>query len=53
MIGFIRSRLNERSTWLLFGAGVAAAAELREPWSYVAMAVSVIAALIPDGAVKP
>ena len=52
MTAYIRRRLNERSTWLLLGAGVAAASELREPWSYVAMVVSVIAALIPDGAVK-
>ena len=52
MIGYLRNRINERSTWLLFGAGVAAASELREPWSYVAVAMSVIAALIPDGVIK-
>lgn len=52
MINFIRSRFNERSTWLLIGAGVAAASELREPWSVVSVVVAVVAALIPDGPVK-
>ena len=52
MISFFRERLNERSTWLLIGAGVAAASELREPWSIVSVVVAVVAALIPDGAVK-
>lgn len=52
MISFVRSRLNERSTWLLVGAGVAAASELREPWSIVSVIVAVVAALIPDGQVK-
>jgi hypothetical protein len=52
MIGFLRERFNERSTWLLIGAGVAAASELREPWSIVSVVVATIAALIPDGPLK-
>ena len=46
MIGFIKARLSERSTWLLIGAGVTAASALPEPWSYVSMAVGAIAAMI-------
>lgn len=52
MIGFVKARLSERSTWLLIGAGVTAASTLPEPWSYVSMAVGVIAALVPDGSIK-
>jgi hypothetical protein len=52
MISFLRGRFNERSTWLLIGAGVAAASELREPWSVVSVVVAVVAALIPDGPLK-
>jgi hypothetical protein len=52
VIGYIRARLNERSTWLMIGAGVAGAAALMSPWSYVAAAIGVIAALVPDGEVK-
>lgn len=52
MIQFIKSRLNERSTWLLIGTGIAAASALPAPWSYMSMAVGVIAALVPDGSVS-
>jgi hypothetical protein len=52
MINFLRKRLNERSTWLLIGMGIAAASQLREPWSIVSVVVATIAALIPDGPVK-
>jgi hypothetical protein len=52
MIHYIRARLQERSTWLLISAGVVTAAALASPWSYVAAVVGVIAALVPDGAVK-
>ncbi len=51
-IRYIRARLNERSTWLLIGTGIAGAAALASPWSYVAAVVGVIAALVPDGSVK-
>lgn len=49
MIGFIKARLSERSTWLLIGTSVAAASALVAPWSYVSIAVGAVAALIPDG----
>lgn len=49
MIQFLRTRLNERSTWLLIGTGLAAASALPAPWSYASAAVGVIAALVPDG----
>ena len=52
MIAYIRARLQERSTWLLIGTGVAGAAALASPWSYVAAAIGVIAALVPDGPLK-
>lgn len=38
-IRYIRARLNERSTWLLIGTGIAGAAPLASPWSYVAAVV--------------
>jgi len=52
MIQFLKARLSERSTWLLIGAGVTTAAYLPAPWSYVSMAVGVVAALIPDGDIR-
>jgi hypothetical protein len=52
MIVYIRTRLNERSTWLLIGTGIAGAAALVSPWSYVAAVVGAIAAFVPDGPVK-
>lgn len=51
MIAFIKARLSERSTWMLIGAGVTAASALPAPWSYVSVAVGVIAALVPDGSI--
>lgn len=48
---YLRKRLNERSTWLLIGAGVTAASALPAPWSFASMAVAVVAALVPDGPV--
>lgn len=53
MIGYVRARLNERSTWMLISAGVGGAAALASPWSYVAALIGVVAALVPDGPVKP
>lgn len=52
-IEYIKRRLNERSTWLLIGAGIAGAAALVWPWSAIAAVVAVIGALVPDGGVKP
>ena len=50
---YLKARLSERSTWMLIAAGVTGAAALVWPWSAIFCAVSVIAALIPDGSVKP
>lgn len=50
-ITYIRSRLNERSTWLLIGAAVTAGAALAWPWSLVSVIVGVIGAMVPDGTV--
>ena len=52
MMKFIKARLSERSTWLLIGTSVAAASALVAPWSYVSVAVGVVAALIPDGDIR-
>lgn len=46
---YIKKRLNERSTWMLFTAGVASAAALVWPWSLVFAILSVVAAFVPDG----
>jgi len=43
----------ERSTWMLIGASVTAAAALSWPWNLISFAVGVIGALVPDGSVKP
>ena len=51
-MSYVRRRLNERSTWMLIGAGVGGAAALVSPWSYIAAIVGIIAAMVPDGAVK-
>ena len=48
LIAYLRARLNERSTWLLFGTGVTAAVALDWSWSLVSFVVAVIAALVPD-----
>jgi fumarate reductase subunit D len=49
---YLRNRLNERSTWIMFGAGVTAASALPSPWSYISMAVAIVGALVPDGPMK-
>lgn len=51
MIRYLKARLEERSTWLLIGTGIAAASALPWPWSIGSMVVATIAALVPDGAV--
>ena len=49
LVSYLRARLNERSTWLLFGTAIASAAALPWPWSAIFAAVGVIGALVPDG----
>jgi hypothetical protein len=45
---YIKHRANERSTWMLIGTGIAGAAALSAPWSYIAAIIGLIAALVPD-----
>jgi hypothetical protein len=52
-VSYIKARLEERSTWLLIGASIAAAAALPWPWSLVSVIAGTIAALVPDGPAKP
>jgi hypothetical protein len=52
LIAYLRARLDERSTWIMIGAGVTAAAALTWPWSLLSFVVAVIAALVPDAAPK-
>jgi hypothetical protein len=52
-VSYVRARLNERSTWLLVGAAIAAAAALPWPWSLLSCIAGVIGALVPDGPAKP
>jgi len=49
---YIRARLDERSTWIMIGAGITGAAALEWPWSLVSAIVGVIAALVPDAPKK-
>jgi hypothetical protein len=48
LIAYLKARLDERSTWLMIGAGVTAAAALRWPWDLVAATVATIGALVPS-----
>ena len=52
LLRYLKNRLDERSTWMLMSAGIAGAAALSQPWSYVSAAMGVIAALVPDGAMS-
>lgn len=52
LLSYLKARLNERSTWMLFGASVATASALTLPWSVASVVVGVIAAMVPDGPVK-
>lgn len=52
-VSYIRARLDERSTWILFGAAITAAAALPWPWSLISCVVGICGALVPDGPAKP
>lgn len=47
LIGYIKRRLNEKSTYAAVVAAISGAAMLPAPWSYVAVAVGVIGVLVP------
>lgn len=44
---YIKSRLQERSTWAGITLAVTGAAAISAPWSYVLVAVGVIGAIVP------
>lgn len=47
LIGYLKARLLEQSTWLSISAGIAAASALSPPWSFASIGVAVIVALLP------
>lgn len=47
LVGYLKSRLSEKSTWAAIGVGIPAAAILPPPWSVVMIAVTVIGVLVP------
>ena len=47
MIGYLRDRLEERTTWAAIGIAVTGAAALSAPYSYIALGVGVVGALVP------
>lgn len=51
LLGFIKSRVGERSTWVGIGMAVSAAAVLPWPWSAIAFAAGVVSSFVPDGKV--
>jgi hypothetical protein len=48
MIGYLRRRLEERSTWVALGAAVAGAAALPSPYSWIAIGIGIIGTLLPS-----
>jgi len=49
IIQYLKNRITERSTWLLFGAAISSASALPTPWSYIFCVTSMLGALVPDG----
>lgn len=47
LIRYIKARLLEKSTWVGISGGVAAAAALSPPWSFVTIAIAAIMAILP------
>ncbi|WP_334185073.1 hypothetical protein [Novosphingobium sp.] len=50
-LSYLVMRLNERSTWMMIGTGVASSALLPDPYPWVSMIILTIAAIVPDGVV--
>lgn len=48
MIGYLKARMAERTTWAAIGAGATAAATLPWPWNLVSFVAAAIAALVPS-----
>jgi hypothetical protein len=51
-VEYVKARLDERSTWIAIGGSIPVAAVLPAPWSFVSIAVGIVAAMIPDGSVS-
>ncbi|KFG91738.1 hypothetical protein BV98_000596 [Sphingobium herbicidovorans NBRC 16415] len=47
-VRWLRSRLQERSTFVGIGTAIGAASILPSPWSWLSLVAGTIAALIPD-----
>lgn len=52
VIGFLRARLNERSTYAFILTGLGSVTGLPVPFNWIGFAVLVTAGLVPDGPVK-
>ena len=50
-LSYLRTRLNERSTVMMIGSGVASSALLPAPFSWISIVILTIAAIVPDGVV--
>lgn len=47
VVGYVKARLLEKSTWLGISAGVTAAAALTPPYSYMVIGIAVVMAILP------
>jgi hypothetical protein len=48
MLGYLKRRLSERSTWAAIGVAVTGAAALASPYSWIVIAAGVIGVLVPS-----
>lgn len=49
----LRARLNERSTYMFFVGSMGSVAVLPVPFNWIGCALLAVAALVPDGPMKP
>lgn len=49
LVGYIRTRLGERSTYMGMTGIIAGASVIPAPWCYWSIAMGVLGMLIPDG----
>lgn len=50
-IEYIKARFSERSTWMFIFTSIGTAAAIARPFNWIAFAVLVCAAFVPDGPV--
>jgi hypothetical protein len=50
-VSYIRSRLNERSTYMFVFGSIASVAGLPSPFNWIGFIILAVAAFVPDGAV--